>query len=668
MIAAVAGLVPVRAQVSPGPLAHAHEDLDQNAKCFRCHGGGSDSIDGNCLSCHEEIAWLIEAGRGLHGRERLSECTSCHPDHGGRDFALIDWGKAGVEGFDHLRTGWQLEGKHRTLKCEQCHKSDFQKSPVVAKLKRKDANRSWLGLETGCLACHADYHAGALEANCEACHTNLAFKPAPRFDHARSSFPLTGKHVTTPCEKCHFVADRIFALGPEGRRVPRYKPVSHAECSDCHRDVHEGRLGPKCASCHVTTSFREVGRDRFDHARTRFALRGAHARVDCAKCHDPRQAWGKRPPFQRCDSCHRDAHAGTATLRGAAVDCAACHDERAFKPSTYRVDDHATSRYPLEGKHREVACERCHVKNPPGADPRSLGTAAVLLRPAQAVCRDCHEDSHGGQLAQSEHRGACESCHRVEGWKPSTYGIAEHGKTRLALEGRHAEIGCADCHGPTRPELPPLTEQQAPGKARVALTTLAPECVSCHYDPHRGRFAAGGSRPREDGCAGCHRPSAFRPATVDTAAHDSFAFRLEGGHRAVPCVDCHKELARPPATARLLVVTGSERPLLFEERHERCTDCHRSPHGDQFRDRSGGDRCDTCHDVERFRPATRFDHERDSAFPLRGGHQKVPCERCHLASVDTEGRKQVLYRPLKSECRDCHGPSIPKLEPDAGRD
>lgn len=29
---------PARAQVSPGPLARAHQDLDSNLKCFNCHG------------------------------------------------------------------------------------------------------------------------------------------------------------------------------------------------------------------------------------------------------------------------------------------------------------------------------------------------------------------------------------------------------------------------------------------------------------------------------------------------------------------------------------------------------------------------------------------------------------------------------------------------------
>jgi len=649
--AVAAGHDRAAAQISPGPLAEAHADLDDNGKCLRCHVRGSASMNERCLDCHREIGWLQQRGRGLHAAEGAQECLSCHPDHGGRSFALIDWGDGGIEGFDHRRAGWSLEGKHGALKCSQCHRPELQTTRMAELFERKEPGRSWLGLETACLACHQDQHGGALGPACETCHTNLAWKPAAGFRHEQSSFPLTGKHESVACDKCHFVPQRIFARGPEGGPVPRYKPLAHAECSDCHRDVHEGRLGPKCGDCHVTADFGQVGRERFDHSRTRFVLRGAHVRLDCAKCHDSQRAWGKRPPFDRCDSCHRDAHAGTATRGGKIVDCGACHTESAFKPSVYRVADHASSRYPLEGKHREVVCDRCHQKRSPGVDHESLGTAGVLLRPAYAACRDCHEDSHGGQLDDRERHGACEGCHRVEGWKPSTYGADRHRATRLELAGRHAEIDCADCHGPVRKKLPPLTAHEAPGKARVALSTLSPECVSCHHDPHRSRFATTGARPEPEGCLGCHRLSSFRPATVDAKRHDRFGFRLEGGHRAVPCVDCHEELSRPAAETRT---------LLFEERHERCADCHNTPHGGQFRDRPDRGRCDGCHDLDSFRRANRFDHERDAAFALRGGHQGVPCERCHPMRVDDEGRSLVVYRPIEQKCRDCHGPSIPE--------
>ena len=70
---------------------------------------------------------------------------------------------------------------------------------------------------------------------------------AQRFDHARTRFPLTGKHVRVACESCH-----VKSL--EG--TPR-------DCVACHRedDIHRGRR-PDCARCHTTNRWSEIVRRR----------------------------------------------------------------------------------------------------------------------------------------------------------------------------------------------------------------------------------------------------------------------------------------------------------------------------------------------------------------------------------------------------------------------
>lgn len=589
-----------------------------------------------CLECHREIGWQVERSLGLHGREQKRDCAACHPDHAGRDFELIVWEEESPEAFDHSRTGWLLEGRHAALRCADCHKAALQKAPVMKLSKRNDPGQSWLGLQRDCLSCHEDHHQGTLDVGCLDCHRQTKWKPAARFDHAASNFPLTGKHAEVQCAKCH-----------PGRL---YKPLEFGECSACHTDPHQDLLGPGCGSCHVTGGFELVDAKAFDHAQTRYPLRGRHAALACASCHDPQKAWGKKPPFSTCGTCHEDAHAGKATRAGRQVDCASCHNERAFKPSVYGVADHAQSDYPLEGKHAAVSCERCHEKQPSG----------VQLRPAHANCRDCHSDAHAGQLTERADGGACESCHRVEGFKPSTFTVEQHATLRFPLDGKHGQADCADCHGPVRRDLPALPDRDLLGPAGVALTLLDSACASCHLDPHTGRFAAGGERAMPQGCRTCHEADRFHPSTIDPEVHASFNYPLEGAHRAVPCLLCHEELKEPLSSIRLMSIEGSLRPLPFDVASRQCTDCHETPHGEQFASRPNGGACESCHTVETFRPAFRFDHNRDAEFPLTGGHTGVPCADCHPARPGPDGAQIATYHNTSHLCRDCHGRSIPE--------
>jgi len=629
-------------------LARPHAALEGAANCLRCHAGArGKTIDDRCRACHGEIAGQLESETGLHGRERLEACAKCHPDHAGAEFELIDWGAGGTRGFEHQRSGLVLAGRHAEVGCRDCHRPELQSPALVPALERKLTARSWLGLPRECAGCHQkkDPHQGTLGPECGRCHGDRAWKPAPKFDHATSTFPLIGKHADVACAKCH------PAQPPSGAR--RYKPLPHAECSACHKDPHAGRLGPRCGSCHVAGGFRIIDRKTFDHEQTRYPLRGKHRGVDCARCHAP-QVGGERPPYARCEFCHRDAHAGQATRAGAIVDCAACHGVEGFRPATYSVADHERTDYPLAGAHRPVACAKCHPKNPARAPAAKLGTAGVLLRPAHGACRDCHAEAHAGQLTTRARRGDCEECHTVQAFVPSTFTAAQHAATRFALSGRHAAVPCADCHGPARRDLPALPPVSEIGTAGVALTGLPGACESCHFDAHRGRFAAAGERPAAGGCGACHGTDAFRPSTIDARAHDALAFRLLGGHRATPCFECHAELRRPPARIRLLRVVEGQRDLAFADKHERCDTCHRSPHGSQFARDAATPACEACHDERRFRPAARFDHDRDSSFPLGRAHRDVPCAGCHPVQAGPDGVSRALYRPVARACEACH--------------
>jgi len=58
--------------------------------------------------------------------------------------------------------------------------------------------------------------------------------------------------------------------------------------------------------------------------------------------------------------------------------------------------------------------------------------------------------------------------------------------------------------------------------------------------------------------------------------------------------------------------------------------------------------------MDAFRPARRFDHNRDAAFSLKGAHANVPCARCHRSVAGPSGKPVVIYRPVPTACEACH--------------
>jgi hypothetical protein len=437
--------------------------------------------------------------------------------------------------------------------------------------------------------------------------------------------------------------------------------VPHQQCSSCHADPHGGKFGPACAECHQTRSFTVIERGSFNHSRTRYPLLGRHASVTCAACHQAGGVQRKDPGFATCGACHTDAHGGTATLAGKPADCAACHTVAGFAPASFTVAQHQSARYPLEGRHQQVVCADCHT-HPKGAAGAGLGKAGVQLRPAAARCTDCHEQDHGTQLAGRADGGACSACHTVAGWKPTSFGIAQHARLRLPLEGRHAATDCAACHGPDRKALTPVPASPAIGRARVLLAIPDVSCTACHADPHGGQLKAQKAGGSAGSCTACHDANHFRPSIIDVAAHRTYGFALEGGHAATPCSACHETLSRPRPTVTLVGNRSVVAPWLFPVRGIGCASCHTTPHGTQFDSRADRGRCEACHDTAGFRPAARFDHGRDTSFPLSGGHAGVACARCHQADP-ARPAAGPRYRDVSPRCESCHAAGTPPARP-----
>jgi hypothetical protein len=640
----------VEGQISPGPLSKAHSTLDGPLNCGKCHAGGAVTMNTRCLSCHKEIATLVQQRRGLHARNARAECSSCHPDHAGRDFALVKWPDGSQERFDHARAGWVLEDKHARLTCQRCHTAERRVSPIAA-LAPKRSSRGWTGLETTCASCHDDVHAGSLGRQCQSCHNVAGWSPAPTFDHQKTDYPLTGKHVDLSCGTCHVTpANRVTDAK---RPAAKFTPVAHGDCVSCHADPHGGRLKGTCSSCHATSSFSTVNDRAFSHDRTRYPLRGRHASVTCTGCHIGYPSRIDQPAFATCASCHADPHAGKATLAGAVVDCASCHTLSGFAQVTFTVAQHAKTAYPLEGKHTVVACGACHVRrgaSSPGRTARAGARVAteVVMRPMADRCESCHSDAHGAQLPNR----TCITCHTVAGWKPSAFGVREHASLRLTLTGRHAAADCGSCHSEKRRGLAPLPAG-AFGKAGIAFALNETTCEACHRDPHGGTYVAF-AQSRQAGCAACHDTRAFHPSTVTVATHGQFAFALEGAHLAAPCVACHTTMTSG-ALGASLTRAPSTPAVVYTISGASCAGCHGAPHGDQFATRADGGSCEGCHDLRGWSPASKFVHAANGGFVLGAAHEKIACARCHVTPAESRGALTVrTWRGVPRACEACH--------------
>ncbi len=614
------------AQISPGPLARAHKDLNGSSNCIKCHEFSAKTPSFRCLECHREIAAELQQHRGLHSTfpqagPTGAACVKCHSDHNGENFALLHW-EPTAKGFDHTKTGYTLDGKHASVDCRACHTAAHISVAERAHLTTKDLNHTWMGLSPSCLTCHEDKHQGRFGPNCTLCHTTSAWKGAKideqHFDHTKTRYPLTGMHLTTACQKCH-------TPGDDGQ--PRYAGIKFASCANCHADPHKGEFKQDCSSCHTTHTWKKSSfTSSFDHSKTQFPLLGKHLEVNCVTCH---KSENFKAPVEhaQCADCHKpDPHSGQFAKRTDGGKCESCHTVKGWSPSTFTAADHAKTKYPLVSPHDKVKCEQCHI--PAGKQ--------TVYKIKFALCVDCHKDEHEGQFAGAPWSNRCEQCHTGATFETTNYTLAKHQKSRWPLTGGHEAVACNECHKP-------------PVGSKVAVYHFKQlACTACHEDIHKGEFAERMAKPdgagKPMGCEACHTTKEW--AELSKFDHAQTKFPLEGSHRAVACAECHKP---PQMELTLLHVQFAAAPTV-------CSECHENPHSDQFGAR--GIDCAGCHNSNKWRPSL-FDHEK-TKFSLKGGHQNVACSACHTLKKPVDGKDVLFYKPTPVACEACHGNNIPK--------
>lgn len=621
---------------SPGPLSAVHaqvRELDGDAGCEICHGDGSRlGLAKACLRCHEGIANDRSQHSGVHGRhvrDRLDECARCHREHAGASFSptnersfllagIADW-----KHFDHAGLDFQLSGKHAALQCKACHRHADTKVLVPG-------THRFAGLTQECTSCHADPHEDQLGSDCRSCHgEERPFREVAAFMHD-ARFPLRHGHARLECRSCHAPGTRssLEVLTD----LPAKPPVR--ACAECHADPHAPNAQDQkppllaetgdCARCHDTRAFKGKVFGVAEHAAIGVELVGAHAQAACAGCHSGARAGKltrKRGFLDACATCHASPHKESFAADG----CVQCHDGGspgfAVVHSEPTRAAHAAIGFALTEPHAQVACTGCHE-----ATARPYAERYPGRQPGE--CATCHGDPHRGQFTKGPFAlGGCLQCHESKHFKPSIFTPAMHASCRFKLEGAHAATACNACHKP----LP--AEGKLPGVPDFAPAAQA--CSDCHADAHAGAFGTAS-------CSSCHGVTAFRPP-VGAFDHAKWTgYVLRGKHATTACASCHPRLPAPDENGRR-----------FERARTQCAECHADPHAGQFVRGTTTD-CARCHLETGSFQDLRFDHGRDSRFHLDAAHVRLACAACHK-TYDLPGLGRVVrYRPLGTECADCH--------------
>ena len=447
-----------KTQISPGDLHKTHEFLEGLKNCDKCHNQKSENMAENCLSCHGAIKQQLLKSKGLHAQKEFARCELCHTEHQGKDFELIFF-KGGTETFDHTTTGYKLEGKHASADCRSCHNPKNLQNAKKLKDQSVSIERTYLGLEQSCLSCHIDEHRGQLPKDCAKCHSFDGWNPVPKFDHYRTDYPLTGQHQKVDCAKCHHqIVDKS---NQKDSSYLLYGKLKHDQCSDCHKDAHENRLGTNCNKCHNTLGWNSVKLVDFDHNRTRYPLLNMHAKVDCEKCHGDRST-KRELKFANCLDCHKDFHEREFANRVSQGACEECHTVKGFLPSTFTMLKHEETLFRLVGAHQAIACIKCHVET--SKEHKKYKFSFESLR-----CPECHKDPHRGQVDRYKDGGGCETCHKSKSWDTINF---DHNKTDYPLEGAHIGVACIKCH-----KMEEITKNQF-----MHFKPVDTKCASCHSD------------------------------------------------------------------------------------------------------------------------------------------------------------------------------------------
>ena len=577
---------------------------------------------------------------------------TCDVCHAGGDWAA-DIGK----NFDHIITGFELQGTHGDIDCSRCH------------VGSTPAEKHNFGqVSSDCIACHEDIHNDQWGEDCERCHSPDTWTlSTQQQNHDLTNFPLQGPHRSVSCQSCHLSnpgtgsslpldcagchsEDYRTSSNPPHQTLnlgndceachetqsTRWQPSSFNHnstgfyllgmhntvgceschtgpvdntpitCVGCHRSDYDSSVEPdhlasgyptNCNSCHDSFTWNS----NFTHDRTGFTLDGAHTDALCLSCH-PQQSFYDAET--NCNSCHLSDWESSAIPPHVDAEfdqtCEDCHTTVDWLPSLWNHD--TDSEYPLTGAHIGPSCEACHTVAPYSEQP--------------SECVDCHQTNYAETLepnhATSGIPTTCEVCHTTENWESEEI---DHTQTAFPLEGAHTEIECMTCH--------------ADGY------DLPTECQGCHLPD----YTATSNTPSPDhgqygfsqDCLTCHSQVAWKPSSFD---HDAelTGFDIQGAHLALlpeNCFACHESEQWSGLSSDCLACHQSN----FESTTDPDHEANGYPQN----------LCETCHSQDGWEPSI-FSHEANS----------ISCVTCHMVQYNSTIDPPHAELSFPTDCGDCH--------------
>jgi len=474
--------------------------------------------------------------------------------------------------FDHLTTGFELDGVHRDLPCEACH-----------------LNAIFRGTPRDCGTCHitgSPFNATPKTAThipttnlCAACHDTNSFRPDVHFDHAQVLGSCVSCHngsiaqgegpnhpaTSQDCASCHTVMSWNPTKAVDHTQIPL---AVAGFCIICHNGVQAagkptGHIATnlECGDCHLTTTWLGA---TFDHT-------GITA--GCVSCHNGTKAVGKQgnhmPTTNLCENCHTTG-IGTKTPSWApskfdhtqmtVTTCESCHSGT-VKITTGFVSGQPTNHVPPIPS--AIDCGVCHGNNPAAETWAVLAASIATLHTGLPVsnCLLCHAgETYAGVPAP---------------YIPmSVSGVSPTKKTPLAPPHIPILVGtdCSACHGAAYQAggFGPATAMSA---AKHAFVSTA--CDTCH-DTGKSFYVGSGTalqlRPA-DHLNSTDTRMASSDCSVCHETKDWISTVLPIGHMPNPsnltCVQCHAAAPSDYTPATLAAI-----PVLHTGITGNCGLCH----------------------------------------------------------------------------------------------
>jgi len=278
---------------------------------------------------------------------------------------------------------------------------------------------------------------------------------------------------------------------------------------------------------------------------------------------------------------------------------------------------HNATAFRLDGKHRDIECDACHVGG--------------MYKGTPTQCVDCHWVRRQDDRYRLQLGAQCEQCHRPVSWTATRW---DHGAmTGMPLGAAHRQLTCQSCH--------------SNDGFRMAQTG----CVSCHQDDYQrtaapNHLAAGFPTT----CEACHLPSGATWAGA--SLNHSALFPLAGRHATTACARCHLNG----------VYTGTPRT---------CVGCHQAQYNQTTNPShlaaAFPTTCESCH---RFSDQSWTQGTFTHRFVITSGPHRVACSSCHTATgsygvfnclschdrarMDDKHRNRTGYRYDSLTCYGCH--------------